>query len=184
MSPSDSPVIDYPKLEQALAEPTIDADLFRAIVNAPFDHLKVETAFLFLGIVVFLQVDKVSGMIKRIALSNTDLARNTTDVSAVPFEDILIPLDHEENIISKAIRTGQYQDTTDWKFLFEPALKPDEARINQASAGIAYSAVFPLPARDGGAMIFSYFQYASNIGRAQQEFMAKYADLVSARLAR
>ncbi|HEX7633039.1 MAG TPA: hypothetical protein VF401_01790 [Candidatus Saccharimonadales bacterium] len=183
MSPSDSPTIDYDKLEQALAGPANDPELYKAIVNAPFDTHRVETAFMFLGIVVFLLVDKESGLIKRLALSNTELAKNTTNVSAVPFEQIDIPLNHEENIIAKAIRTGNPQDTTDWKFLFEPALTPDQARINQASAGVAYSAVYPLKARDGGAIIFSYFQYASNIGDVQREFMSQYAEIVRRRLA-
>ena len=86
------------------------------------------------------------------------------------------------SIIAKAIHAGMYQDTTDWKFLFEPALTPAQAHINQANAGIAYSAVFPLKARDGGAMIFSYFQYIDSIGKNQIEFMQRYSALVDSRL--
>lgn len=182
MSPADSPIIDYPKLTDALSQPAADPELFKRIVNLPFDLHKVETAFLFLGIVVLLIANKETGMIERMALSDTELAKNTTDVSVVPFDQIMIPLDHEENIIAKAIRTGEPQDTTDWKFLFEPALKPEQARINQASAGIAYSAVHPLKARDGGALIFSYFQYQQGIGSPQHEFMKNYAGLVAERL--
>lgn len=123
-------------------------------------------------------------MIDRVALSDTDLARSTTRVSVVPFEEIKIPLEHPENIIATAIRTGEPQDTIDWKFLFEPALTPEQARINQASAGIAYSAVYPLKFNGGAAMIFSYFQYASEIGNEQRNFMEMYSKLVSARLAK
>jgi len=121
-----------------------------------------------------------TGKIDRVALSNTELAKNTTDVSYVPFEKIKIPLNDPENIIAKAIRSGQPQDTTDWKYLFTPAMTAEQARINQASGGIAYSAVYPLiGARDGGAMIFSYFQYMSNIGQSQKDFMKHYSQLAA-----
>lgn len=176
--PSSYPSIDVEDLKKRLEEATNDKELFATIVDAPFKH-KVEAAFLFLGIIVFLLVDKEANTINRIALSDTDLAKNTLKVSAVPFNKIKIPLNHEENIISHAIKAGEPRDTTDWRFLFVPALQPDEARINQASAGIAYSAVYPLKARDGGALIFSYYQYEQEIGLAQRNFMSKYTTLVS-----
>lgn len=174
---------DYPTLDRVLSSAETDGDLFNLIVNSPFEHDKVQTNFLFLGIIVLLQVNKKTGTIDRIALSNTDFAKRTTDVSAVPFQDIKIRLDEPENIVALAIRSNKVEDTTDWKFLFEPALTPEQARINQANAGIAYSAVYPLKARDGGALIFSYFQYKDMIGDNQHEFMEKYAKLVDEKLA-
>jgi hypothetical protein len=179
---ADWPIFDYSKLEQRLDDARGDKQLFDAIVNTPFQINRPEVAFLFLGIIVLLLVDKKTGSIKRIALSQTELAKNTTDVSYKRFEDIVIPLDHTDNILAKAIQTGKPQDTTDWKSLFEPALTAEQARLNQASGGIAYSAVRPLKARDGGAMIFSYFQYLHGIGDAQREFMEKYSQLVDKRL--
>jgi hypothetical protein len=170
--------INFSVLEKMLKACKSDKELFAAIVNAPFTALKVETAFLFLGIIVLLLVDKEAGTINRIALSNTDLAKATKEVSVKKFEDIVIPLDYTKNCIARAINTGVPDTTTDWKDLFAPALKPAEARINQANAGIAYSAVYPLNARDGGAMIFSYYQYPDHIGHAQADFMSHYASLV------
>lgn len=170
------------KLEAAFTAVRANADLFTTVVNAPFMQMHVESALMFLGIIVLLQVDKAAGMIDRVALSSTELAENTKNVSFVPFNKIRIPLDHSENIISRAIRTGEAQDTTDWKFLFEPALTPEQARINQASGGIAYSKVHPLSARDGGALIFSYFQYPSEIRAPQHNFMRDYAALVDSKL--
>jgi hypothetical protein len=171
---------DYDNLGRVLAAAKSD-DLYQTIVNAPFKY-KVETTFLFLGIVVLLLVNKETGTIDRVALSQTELAKNTTDVSVVPFNEIKIPADHNDNIIAKAIQTGTPQDTTDWKFLFVPALTPDQARINQASGGIAYSAVYPLDVAEGGALIFSYFQYLQGIGEQQNEFMKTYSQLVTERL--
>ena len=151
----------------------------RLIVDSPFDY-KVASAFLFLGIIVFLEVSEDGQFIDRVALSSTELAKNTTDVSYVPFDKIRIPVNHPENIISIAVRSDKPQDTTDWKFLFEPVLTPEQARINQASGGIAYSAVYPIHnGKKGGAMIFSYFQYLQNIGQEQKHFMTEYSQLVS-----
>ena len=173
------PQFDYVALQKSLAACKDDAELFECIVNAPFTF-KVETALLFLGIMVLLLVDKDTGQIHRIALSETEQAKGTTDVSVKRFEDITIPLNEPQNIIAEAIRTGTPQETTDWKYLFVPDLKPVAARINQASGGIAYSAVYPLVGvRDGGALIFSYFQYPEYIGHAQHEFMKRYTRLIT-----
>lgn len=170
--------MDFAAMQKLIAGASTEQERNSLIVNAPFEY-KVAATFLFLGIVVLLMVDSDGKNISRIALSNTELAKNTTDVSLVPFNEIKIPLDHPENIISTAIRSGKYQDTTDWKYLFEPALTPEQARINQASGGIAYSAVYPLKnLNPGGAMIFSYFQYQQHIGSPQHEFMAQYSAMV------
>jgi hypothetical protein len=175
--------IDYASLAALLQAAETDQELFKIIVNAPFRHLKVETAFLFLGIMVLLLVDKEAGTINRIALSNTDLAKATKEVSAKKFEDIKIPLGHRKNVIARAIDSGEPHTTIDWHELFVPALTASQAQVNQANAGIAYSAIYPFTARDGGALIFSYYQYPENIGEAQKEFMERYAALVNAELA-
>jgi hypothetical protein len=173
--------MDIRKLEKILNESASDEELFNNIVNCPFSR-KVDAAFLFLGIIVLLLVNKKTGKIDRVALSDTELAKSTTRVSAVPFRKIKIPLKNPDNIIARAIQSGEPQDTTDWKYLFTPALKAVEARINQASAGISYSVVFPLKARDGGAIIFSYFQYESGIGKDQKKFMKAYSKIVESQL--
>jgi hypothetical protein len=180
IAPPSSDEIDFSKLQDLLAAAKTREELYQTIVNAPMHNFKVETAFLFLGIIVLLLVDKENGTINRIALSNTALAEATKQVSAKRFEDIKIPLVHTKNIIAEAIRSGEPQDTTDWRFLFEPALTKEQARVNQANAGIAYSAVYPLKGvGDGAAMIFSYFQYPENIGDEQKQFMEKYSQIVS-----
>lgn len=173
---------DYDAIAKQLAAAS-PQDLYNTIVNTPFEF-PIQTAMLFLGIVVLLVVDKEKGMINRVALSETELAKNTTEVSMVPFEKIKIPLSDPENIIAQTIRTGEPHDTTDWRYLFTPVLNPEEARLNQASGGISYSAVYPLGHKNGSALIFSYFEYAHNIGGQQREFMERYAALVTKRLHR
>ena len=176
------PRMDNNELSKILGTPVKgDEKLFELIVDTPF-QFEAEAAFLFLGIDVLLLVNKKTGMIDRVAISNTELATNTNNVSFVPFKDIKIPMAYPDNIISQAIQTGKPQETTDWKQLYAPALTTDQAHINQASSGIAYSAVYPLQARDGGAMIFSFYQYSSNIGVPQKNFMKTYTSLVNERL--
>lgn len=177
MQTSLSP-IDYENMNEMLKSARSDRELFDLIVNAPFLQYNVQITFLFLGIIVLLLVNKETGMIDRVALSNTDIARKTTEVSVVPFKEIKIDLKEKDNIIAQSIRTGQMRFTTDWKSLFVPSLNASQARINQASAGISYSAVYPIDAREGGALIFSYYQYVDMIGEAQEDFMEKYSKFV------
>ncbi|HSX33374.1 MAG TPA: hypothetical protein VLF91_03500 [Candidatus Saccharimonadales bacterium] len=169
------------ELTDLLAGTTGKERLFRAAVNAPFQN-KVEAARMYLGIVVLLVVDS-KGVIHRVALSNTELAKGTTSVSVKKFEDIKVPLEDADNVVACAIRTGTPQATADWHYLFTPALTAEEARFNQAAGAIAYSAVYPLPGKRGGALIFSYYQYPERIGRVQKRFMAFYSQLVSQHLA-
>lgn len=178
ISSKNHPHIDCALLQKQLLLAKSDKELFQQIVNAPFIY-NVEVAWFFLGIIALLLVNKETGTINRIALSNTELAKNAVQVSVIPFKKIKIPVNYPENIIAQAIKSGEPRDTTDWKFLLAPILKPDEARINQASAGIAYSAVYPLQARDGGALIFSYYQYQQSIGLEQRDFMEDYTRIVT-----
>lgn len=170
------------RLSEILSVADNDAQLFELIVNAPF-HDMIKATELDLGIVVFLQVNKKAGTIDRIALSNTEAATGAVRMSEKPFHEIKIPLGHPKNAIARAIATGAPQFVSDWKYLFIPAMDARAARFNQAGAGIEFSAVFPLKARDGGAIIFSYFQVTNNIGHEHHEFMQSYAEIVTKRLA-
>ncbi len=179
--------MDYSKLATILNTRLSKADLYEAIVNTPFatKEDKLQAAYLFLGIIVLLVVNKDEGTIDRIALSKTELAKNTTTVSVKDFKDIKIPVDYKDNIIAQAIKTGQPRETTDWHDLFVPALSAKEAQVNQASGGIAYSAVYPLvDCPEGAALIFSYYQYKEEIGNSQHWFMEQYSDLASKALKR
>src|SRR5690606_24522075 len=131
-----------------------------------------------LGIVVFLLVNKKAQTIDRIALSNTALAKEAVKVSAKPFREISIPLYEEDNVIAAAIKTGEPQITDDWQYLFTPVLSADEARRNQLSASIECSMIVPIKARDGAAMIFSFYQPIANITDDHRKFARDYAKLV------
>ena len=157
--------------------------LARTIVNAPFDY-RVEMVTMGLGIIVLLINRPAENQIHRVALSQTELAEGTTRISLKKFEDIKIPTDDPQNIISKAIRDREPQSTQDWKYLFTPALSPEQARLNQAGGGIACSVVCPLYfGSDSGALIFSYYKEVLKIGETEQAFMRAYSQIVQDRLA-
>lgn len=169
----------FTELKSLLSTPQNDKDLFETIVNAPFKN-KLHTTTIDLGIIVLLLVNKKTKTIDRIALSKTEHAEWAIKMSPVPFHEIKIPVNNKQNTIAKAIKTGVPQKTTDWKYLFVPALAPEAARFNQAGAGIACSFVYPLiGVRDGGAMIFSYYQPLDHITKKHTSFMDKYALLVA-----
>lgn len=153
-------------------------ELFYGIVNAPFSDPS-KAVSIDLGIVVLLLLNNETGMLDRVALADTELAKGAVNMSVKRFEDIKIPGDYEENILIKAIKTGKPQVTDDWKYLFIPDLTPKQARFNQAGAGIECSVVHPLQIDGGGALIFSFFQPPENIGPIHNTFMGDYVNVVS-----
>lgn len=168
----------FADLKDQLKAASTDAELFQAIVNTPFND-KLKTTKLGLGVVVLLLVDKLNNTIDRIALSNTFQAQGAVQMSAKPFSEIRIPLDYDKNYIVQAVKSGEFRHTDDWQYMFIPELTPQEARFNQAGAGIDCSVIYPLTgARDGGALIFSYYEPLQNIGEAQHSFMRQYTSLV------
>jgi hypothetical protein len=165
----------YNTLEKLLSSMQSDKELFEMIVNGPF-HNKLHTTHLDLGIVVLLLVDKNGKTLNRIALSDTEPARWAVKMTPVAFHDIKIPLTDKTNILVQAVKTGKPRKTSDWKFLFTPILSPEAARFNQAGAGIACSYAYPLiGARNGGTLIFSFYQPLDHIQVKHLDFMEKYS---------
>jgi hypothetical protein len=169
----------YSLLGRMLNSAKTDKDLFETIVNAPFSDRR-RSALMGLGIVVLLLVNKTTRTIDRVALSDTDLAKGAVRMSVKPFHDIRIPLNYKGNFIAEAIRSERYQQTSDWQYLFAPELTAEEARLNQAGAGISCSFVYPLiDARSGGALIFSYYLPLDKFEPEHHEFMRSYAKLAA-----
>jgi hypothetical protein len=174
----------YRELTTLLDNSYSDKDLYENIVNAPFKY-KVDMAMIFLGIIVLLILDPETQTVDRIALSDTSHANAATYVSVKDFKSIHIPYADKENVIVKTIKTSKPHHTTDWVDLFVPVLNADEARLNQASSGIAISSVYPITGNGKkGALIYSYYQYPENIGKNQQNFMKKYSNIVSSSISR
>ena len=177
--------MDYAAITHSLDDIQKPDILFQAIVDTPFTD-KLRATELSLGIVVLLLVDQKNQTLDRIALSNTEMAKGAVAISAKPFHDIRIPLTATSNALIKAIRSHQAQLTEDWADMFIPELTPEEARFNQAGAGIACSVMQPLMNFDGseafGALIFSYFEPLSSLNDTHHAFMRIYAETVAASL--
>lgn len=151
---------------------------YQAIVDAPFGD-KLRSVQIDLGIMVFLLVNNKTKTIDRIALSNTELAHGAVKVSTKPFHEIKVPVGYSDNIIARAISSNQLQKTDDWQYLFVPDLTAEEARFNQASAGIGSSIVTPFTANNlSGALIFSLFQPLDNINETHFKFATSYTAVV------
>lgn len=164
------------ELKKTLAS-AAPAQLYQTIVDAPFKNPAM-TARMGLGIIVLLLVNDKDKTIDRIALARTDLAQGTLNMTVKPFNEIKIPLNDRGNYIAIAIRRKHHMATTDWQYLFTPALTPEEARMNQAGGGIACSVIYPLDdTGTTGAMIFSYYEPLERVDKYQHNFMSFYSRL-------
>lgn len=168
------------KIRSLLKGAKTDKRLYDAIVNAPFQD-KLKMTMLDLGIIVLLIVNKKTGVIDRVALSDTEPAKGAVQISEKPFNDIKIPMDYSGNIISRAVKFNRPYETADWRYLFAPALSPESARFNQAGAGIGCSVVYPLKEarKNGGAMIFSFYAPLPSIGPRHKSFMEIYSKVAN-----
>ncbi len=181
-------MIDITTTKSLLQATSHTNELYKAIVNIPFDN-RVQSTNLGLGIVVLLLSNPENKTLDRIALSDTELAAGAVKMSAKPFHEIKIPLDQKSNILIQAIQSQRYTKTTDWATMFTPVLTAQEARFNQAGAGIDCSVVYPLLVQNAtdssaiGAMIYSYFEPLNHISKAHHEFMESYTTIVAAFLA-
>jgi hypothetical protein len=171
-------VADYNKeLEKFLKVSASKAMLYQKIVDGPFQNPLMAT-YLELGIIVLLLVSKDGNTIHRIALSNTQQAKDAVKTSQKPFNEINIPVNHLKNQIAMSISNNQRYQTDDWKTLFAPALNSKSARFNQATAGIACSIIEPITVLPkGGALIFSFFKHPSNEQRINN-FIDNYKNIV------
>lgn len=172
----------FSKLKEILSNSNNDKELFLNIVDAPYVD-KPKTALMSLGLIVLTLVNKKTQMIDRVELSSTDFKDGAFSITPKNFYDIKIPYENKENYIAIAIKTGRPMATTDWKDIFIPDLNPEEARFNQAGAGAACSVIYPLVgARNGGALVFSFYEPINKIGKEHHMFMEKYARLVASEL--
>jgi hypothetical protein len=156
----------YALLRELLNSASGDKELFETIVNGPFSDRR-RSALLGLGILTLLLVDNKTKTIKRVAVSDTDLARGAARMAIKPFKEVEVPLAYRGNFIAEAIRSERYQQTSDWHHLFAPNLSAEEARLNQAATGIA-----------------SYYLPVEKIEREHREFMRTYTKMVTNSLLR
>ncbi len=173
------PTIDYAKLEQSLKTAKDDHELFQRIVDAPFKQ-KSESGWLFLGLISLFLVDHTTKIVKLVAVSDTEHYNMSISGYNFSVSDYKLSLEKDQrNDIVKAINSNMPQATTDWESLSRLKADAEQARLNQANSGIAFSVTYPLNITNGGALLFCFFQYPENIGDDQRSFMKKYSQLVA-----
>jgi signal transduction histidine kinase len=125
-------------------------------------------------------VDEKSGVLKRVALSQTKEAQEAQLASAVPFHQIEIPLHASDNLLIKTLQTKEPQITHDWPELFTPVLTPDEARANQHASGIQTSLLYPVTVKGKaiGAVIFSMVKHEAEISEDERDLIAGFSDII------
>lgn len=174
----------FSDIQKYLSQTSTDKELFEAIVNAPFQN-KLYSTNIDLGIVVLVLANKKSQTLDRVAYSKTPPAIDAVEVSPIAFLKIKIPINDKLNITAKAFKQNKCFQTSDWRFLFTPALNATEARFNQAESGMACSVVYPFfNALQGGALIYSFYQPEDMISQQHHVFMKKYTALAEKMLAK
>ena len=166
------------ELQLSLKAATNPTELYEIIANEPFKH-PLEMALLFLGFICFYLVDEDKQTIYIAGVSHNEYYEQS--IAGYDFEpaDYHPSLSDPKNIICEAIRTKTETYTEDWGALSRPEAKDGAARLNQASAGIGYTKIYPLTGKTQGALMFNYFQYADGMGSQQDIFMKYYAELVA-----
>jgi hypothetical protein len=184
MADKAQPSIDYAQLEQMLQVAKNSDGFYQQIVNVPF-NFKAETAFLFLGIVMLALVNGQTKNIEAKAISTTDFVEEIDSMAAMPIDQVFIPLRDDKNLLVQAIKEGEAKNTNDWSYLLRPVMNAEQARFTQASGGIAFTEVHPLKGTgDGGVLVYSFFDREGADAKAQDEFTAKYTEIVTKALAR
>jgi len=154
---------------------------FRRVVQEVVDSILLELGYLELGykIVVLALVDKNTNTLKRVALSQTEEAWKTREVSKVPFDQITIPMEAGQNSCIKAIIENRPQITHYFPDILTPPLTPENALESQKNAGIKTSMVYPLNVRGKtiGIMIFSMTKGEEEVTAEEKRLIQYFADL-------
>lgn len=155
---------------------------FKSVVQNIVNGLFQELGYLEKGyrIVVLTLIDEKRGVLKRVALSQTEEAKKATEVSAVPFSQIDIPLTAKDNLLVKAIDTKQTYTTHSWPEIFTPVLTPEQAVKNQQASGIKTSLIYPIVIKDKalGALIFSMIKEESEVSVEERELIQAFTEIV------
>ncbi|HLD51208.1 hypothetical protein A3K34_01185 [candidate division WWE3 bacterium RIFOXYC1_FULL_40_10] len=132
-------------------------------------------------VAVLALIDQENQVLKRVALSQTQEAKKTREVSNVPFEKIITPLSAKQNLCIKAMDENKTQITDYFPDILTPPISPENAIESQKNAGLKSSLIFPLQVRGKtiGIMIFSLTKNTSEIQEDEKELLGHFTDLVA-----
>lgn len=166
------------KLQKIILD-TLD---FNQVVQRTVDGLLSELGYLQLGyrIIVLTLINEEKGVLQRISLSSTPEAARAQEASAIPFHDIEVPLNAQNNTLIRALTEKRPFVTQYWPDLFRPVLTDEQALKNQQAAGIKTSMVYPVVVRDKaiGILIFSMVKDISQVQEEEKELILGFTDIV------
>ena len=167
------------KLERIILD-TLD---FREVVQKVVDSILTELGYLNLGykVVVLALVDEKTKTLNRVALSQTEGATKTRQVSELPFNEIKIPLSAKGNLCIKALKENKIQITHYFPDILTPPISVENAIRSQENAGIKASMVYPLESRGNtiGVMIFSMDKVEKDVSPQEWSLLRYFTELVS-----
>jgi len=130
--------------------------------------------------IVLTLLDKEKAHLKRIAISRTEKAATFLKKSPIPFEEIIIPLDAEENFAVKAIKSKKVQTTDKITDILYPGLPKEWIDSFQVFIGTKTGIVFPILAREKilGALIFTLNKKESEITNEEWQILETFVGSV------
>lgn len=155
---------------------------FKEVVQRVANAVLVELGQYGYVIIVLSLIDEKDQVLKRISISETEQARKALQFAPIPFSEIEIPLNAEENFCIKAIQKNKTLSTLHLSDLLTPVIPEDLSDKAQEAAGIKTSIVFPIHSKENskviGVLIFSINKDEDEITSYEQEIMRGFVDAV------
>lgn len=155
---------------------------FREVVQRVANAVLLELGQYGYVIIVLSLVDEAKRVLKRISISETEQAKEALKFTPIPFSEIEIPLDADDNYCVKALREKKVVVTNRLSDLLAPVISEHLADRAQEAAGIKTSIVFPISSKEDskviGVLIFSINKGEQEITLYEKEIMRGFADAV------
>ena len=166
------------KIQQLILQSLEFEEVVQKIANA----VLVELGKYGYVIIVLSLKDEERGVLRRISISETEQARKALQFAPIPFSQIEIPLNANENIGIRALNENKMLTTNYLSELLTPLVPKHLSDKAQKSAGIKASTVFPIYSKESakavGILIFSVSKEADKITSYEKEIMKGFADAV------
>lgn len=130
--------------------------------------------------IVLTLLDTQQNQLKRIAISQTEVAAKFLNSTPIPFQEIVIPLSAVNNLAVKSILEGKVQTTSRMSEILCPGLPLEWVDHLQEKLGTKTGLVFPLSAREKnlGALIFSLNKGKNKISKEEWTILETYVGTV------
>lgn len=117
--------------------------LVQEVVDSVFDGLNAnQMGYAFVSL---LMPDYKENVLKNVAISRTKKAQEMMNlISASYFEKVILPLESETNVLSRAFRESKSYICKDWAELFTQVISAEEAQKVQSQLGVKTVFVYPL----------------------------------------